>query len=400
MNVLLVSAVFYPEPIVIGTLSRDLALMLSKNHKVTVVCPHPSRPYGYVFDKTTLSDMTYNKIILNSYVCPKTNYIGRLRESYSFGKAVDRFIAENYANFDVVYSWSWPLYSQLMIAKAANRYKLPLVTHVQDLYPEPFRRRIPFFGKILYKIFFHVDKRSLQLSDKVVTIAPKIRNYLVETRGLKSSKVDVVYNWQDENRFTCINAKKLKDRKVKDFVFMFLGTLSGAANLEYIAKCFLKANVANAQLIFAGSGSAKANLELIATRDSLSRISFIDAPFDEVAKLQAQADILIISLNRNGAKHAFPSKLPAYMFSSKPIIGSVDIDSDIASVIRESNCGWLVEPDKENDLIALFEKAVSIDSDVLECKGKLGYDYCMQKLSKGVNLKKLCQIIESVAYGE
>ena len=395
MNILIVSAVFYPEPIVIGTLSRDIALRLAEKHTVTVVCPKPTRPFGYDFsDYRYEKDKTYTRVELQSYTCAKTDYIGRFRETYGFGRAVKKYLDANYKNFDVVYSWSWPLYAQLLIAKAAKKYKIPLITHVQDVYPEPFLRRVPIIGRLLYRLFFNVDKKSLLLSEKVIAIAPRIKEYLIHTRGLNRKQVEVIYNWQDETRFENYTAQRKP--LGSPFTFMFLGTLSGAANLEYIANCFLKADIPNSQFIFAGSGSAKKNLENIAKQDKNKRIEFCDAPFSEVAKIQDRADVLVISLNKGGGAHAFPSKLPAYMFSKKPILASVDFTSDIAYVVNQSNSGWVVEPNQEEELIKTMKTISEVPFEELSIMGNKGFSYAKRHLSKETNLSKICNLIETL----
>ena len=392
MNILIVSAVFYPEPIVIGTLSRDIALKLSEEHNVTVICPRPTRPYGYDFERTTTEDSTYERIVLKNYTCAKTSYIGRLLETVSFGRAVSRFIKDNHSKFDVIYSWSWPLYSQYLIAKTANKKHLPIVTHVQDVYPEPFLRRLKLGGTALYKLFFGVDKRSLQLSTKVIAIAPQIKEYLVKTRDLNGNNVEVVYNWQDESRFEKVVAKS--SERDKPFTFMFLGTLSGAANLKYIAESFLAADISNSRFVFAGTGSAKAELEVLASKDSKQRIQFCNAPFKDVAEIQAQADVLIVSLNKGGGAHAFPSKLPAYMFSKKPVLASVDLDSDIAHTVRQANCGWIVVPNQQNQLSQKLLDITKLNKQELILLGNNGFEYSQKFLSKEINLNKICKTIE------
>jgi len=49
LNILIVSAVFMPEPVVSAQLSEDIANELAVNHKVTVISPKPTRPFGFKF---------------------------------------------------------------------------------------------------------------------------------------------------------------------------------------------------------------------------------------------------------------------------------------------------------------------------------------------------------------
>ena len=91
-KILIVSAVFPPEPVVSAMLSYDIAMRLCDMGKeVVVVCPEPSRPLDYVFDKSE-KDYPFERVVLESYVCPESKIVGRTRESYSFGKAIERFI--------------------------------------------------------------------------------------------------------------------------------------------------------------------------------------------------------------------------------------------------------------------------------------------------------------------
>ena len=47
-NILIISAVFHPEPLTSAMMNYDLAVELAKEHKVTVLRPKPSRPIGKV----------------------------------------------------------------------------------------------------------------------------------------------------------------------------------------------------------------------------------------------------------------------------------------------------------------------------------------------------------------
>ena len=69
---------------------------------------------------------------------------------------------------------------------------------------------------------------------------------------------------------------------------------------------------------------------------------------------------MLLPLKKGAAMSSIPSKLPAYMFSKKPIIGSLDVQSDTARAIIESDCGLVVEPENEQALINAFKEAVHL----------------------------------------
>ena len=66
MKILIVTAVFSPEPVVSAKLSEDLANELSKTNMVSVISPKPTRPYGFKLIKKNISK-SYSHIKLNSY---------------------------------------------------------------------------------------------------------------------------------------------------------------------------------------------------------------------------------------------------------------------------------------------------------------------------------------------
>ncbi len=129
-RILIITAVFPPEPVVSAMLSRDIADELSKNNEVVVLCPPPSRPEGFRFKKDFRSENyseKYKVLRLSSYTCSSPSLIGRFKESYSFGKHCARYILEHSGDIDGIYINSWPLFSQYIIIKIAKKLTIPCI---------------------------------------------------------------------------------------------------------------------------------------------------------------------------------------------------------------------------------------------------------------------------------
>ena len=78
-KIVIVSAVFPPEPVVSAQISYDLAKELSNNFPVVVLCPAPTRPNGRKFPKMDFFNESFSRIVLNSYTHPQSDFIGRMR---------------------------------------------------------------------------------------------------------------------------------------------------------------------------------------------------------------------------------------------------------------------------------------------------------------------------------
>lgn len=392
-KILIISAVFPPEPVVSAQISYALAAELSKSNIVTVLCPQPTRPLGFNFEIITTRH-PFHKVVLDSYTCAESRLLGRVRESYSFGKACRQYIETNYQNIEVIYMNAWPLLGQIFIVRAATKYKIKIISHVQDIYPESFTLKMPFFLKgLIQKILLPFDKYVLSNSTHVIAISNNMKRYLVETRKLKEGDISVIANWQNETDF--IDFKIDEDHKsISDnFIFMYLGNIGPVAGIEFLIECFAGAKLESAKLVVAGSGSTKKQCQNISLNYLDSKIEFWDVPDGQVPKIQSIADVMLLPVKKGAALSSIPSKLPAYMFSKKPIMACVDAGSDTAETIIQAGCGWVIEPENKVQLIKLFKIVFSETEESKVEKGENGFAFAMQRFSKRANLKKIINLI-------
>ena len=396
-KILIISAVFPPEPVVSAKLSEDIANFLATNNKVTVIAPKPTRPFGFDLPKLKKIKQLYNLIRINSYTFPKSNLFGRLRESYSFGIACSKYIKENKDNIDLIYMNSWPIFAQYFTVRQASKLNLPIVTHVQDIYPESLSAKTPILGLFFNLIFIPFDKIILKKSKKIIAISEKMKDYLANSRQISLDKIKVVNNWQNEEAF--INYEKSKNNKTVDqrlFTFMYLGNIGPVAGVDFLIESFSKANLLKCRLLIAGSGSKKNDLENLVNYRKIERVNFVDVPEGMVPEIQESADVMLLPIKKGAASSSIPSKLPAYMFSKKPIIASVDNDSDSAKVIIEAEAGWIVEPENTDMMIDTLKQVYLTNRSVLELKGENGFNFALKNLSKKNNLKQLVKTVLNI----
>jgi hypothetical protein len=84
------------------------------------------------------------------------------------------------------------------------------------------------------------------------------------------------------------------------------------------------------------------------------------------------------------------------MFSAKPVIASVDEDSDTALCMMDSGAGWCVAPEDVNALSMAIQQAYHSSGKVLKNKGKVGLEYALRTFSKESNLTILAKAIYNV----
>ena len=399
-TILIITAVFPPEPIVSSRLSFDIANKLSEENEIVVLHPHPSRPYGFSFDGKTLGVRKFEEIVIDSYVCPQSKLIGRLYESYSFGLHCKKYIERHRNCFSCIYVNSWPMFSQLLIVKAAKKYGIPCIVHVQDIYPESFTNKIKprFVSSVIRSILSPIDKYILNNASHILAISTHMKMHLMKSRRLHDGMVTVVENWQNEYDFMAYKGRCEINAVNSILSFMYLGNIGPVAGVEFLIHSFVKANLKRARLIIAGSGSRKQSCIELARYYQDTAIEFWDVPDGKVPEVQSQADIMLLPVKRGAAMSSIPSKLPAYMFSRKPIIASLDLQSDTARAIVESDCGIVVDAENEQALIGALQEVIqNWDLETLGRKGENGFRYAMKRFSKECNLSLVTKIIEEYA---
>lgn len=388
-RILIVSSVFRPEPVVSARISEELAIALSEDFKVDVLAPFPSRPKGINYSQSDLVGYGYNRIIADSYVYPESKFLGRMKESFSFGWATFRHIRKN-KDYSIVYANTKPLFGVYFTLMACRICKIPLVLHIQDIYPESMFGRLRKM-QVFIKVFILIDRFFYGYARKILVISENMKNYLSETRKIPGEKFLVVRNWQNLEYSSIVN-----NQANKTFTFMFAGSISPAAGVDFLIDSFVKASLSNAKLIIAGDGSMKSYCQEIVKKSGTDNIFFISLKPDEVTEVQKQADVLLLPLKKGVGKTASPSKLSAYMMSEKPIIACVDAGCDTEYVIHTAKCGIVTEAEHCESLISAMKKMMNLSSEELLQMGINGRLFAQKEMSKECNLKKIVNLIKSI----
>ena len=394
-NILIITALFPPEPVVSARLSQDIAIALSVDNNVTVLCPFPTRPKGFSL-KSNSYDTRYKCIRLKSYTNPSSVVFGRFRESFSFGKYCQKYIYDNYQNIDIIYLATWPLFAQYFVVKASKNYGIPIIIHVQDIYPESLTNKLTRIRSVVDSLLLPIDKFVLQNATKVIAISESMKKHLSSSRNIYKAKIEVIQNWQDEKEFIEYSFHENNNSEdIKVFTFMYLGNIGPVAGVDLLIKSFSQLDVGNCRLVIAGSGSMKEKLKKMVLRMKLNSVHFLDVPDGKVPEIQHCSDVMLLPLTKGAASSSIPSKLPAYMFSKKPIIASLDIGSTSERVITEAKAGWVIEPENEKMLTKTMKEAFLLDENELKVMGENGYNYSVKHFSKKNNLPKIVNIIST-----
>lgn len=409
-NIAIVSAVYPPEPFSSSRISQDLANYLSDTgYSITVFCPQPSRPLAVDYkryknpDEALVTQEGAVKVVrLCSFSAPELNVTARMRESISFGFQVKKYLSDEKYLPDVLYVNSWPVFSQAIITGYAKKAGIPVVLHIMDIYPESLAGKLPpFFASLISLPFIWLDSRIAQRSAKVVVISENMCRTYTESRNVDPAAVIDIPTWQDETAFEHPSSRAECCRRYgisSDlFTFLFLGNIGPVAGVDFLIRAFVEADIPGAQLVIAGDGSAKAGCVELSSKLGLSRIHFVSDPDAANAPLiQCMAHVCMLSMKSGTGMSSIPSKLPSYLFSAKPVIATVDSNSDTARFVRQADCGWVGEPEDLMWLAEAMRKTSQLSKAQLDEKGQRGKQFALARFSKSSGVRQLADTITQV----
>jgi glycosyltransferase involved in cell wall biosynthesis len=326
-----------------------------------------------------------------------------MRESWNFGRQVCRFLEKQDNDVEVVYANTWPLFSQALVARHCARHGIPLVLHIQDIYPESLLGKVPLWSRgLLGVVLTALDRWIVRRAACVVVISENMRRTYVENRGLPCEKVIAILNWVDERRFATLPARSEACAHYKipeyPFTFLYLGNIGLVANVEGLIEAFHAAGLKQAQLVIAGDGSSKAACVELAKRMGVSCVRFVSDPdAGNVPLLQSLGHVCLLPLRKGAGMSSIPSKLIAYLLSAKPVLATLDAGSDTARCIQEAQCGWLGEPEDIGWLAKKMREIATLPSAGLYEMGQRGRQYGLAHFSKAAGVRHLSNVILNAA---
>lgn len=386
---------FPPEQVTSALMNYDLARALSKDFPVTVLRPYPTRPIGMKFDYTGMGDEPFETILIDSYTHPQSQLIGRFKESIDFGKKCAQYIREHHNEIAFIYNNPWQLFGVNIVARIANKYHIPYMIAIQDIYPECLftnKHYSSIVKNVALSILKPIDKYYQKHAASIRTISDEMADYLSSTRKLPREQYLVVNNWQNDEDF-----EGLKDAQVDEKLrFVYTGSINLHANVDLIIKAFAKANIPNSELVIYGGGNQKDDCVKMVEEMGLKNVSFGFVKRTEIPQVQANASALVLALPTGNGNLCLPSKMTSYMLSGKPVLASVDQDSATTRYIKEAQCGLSVEPDNIDALVEGFKILSYMPLEQLKTLGINSRIFAGKYLTRKINLQMVCDEINRI----
>lgn len=182
------------------------------------------------------------------------------------------------------------------------------------------------------------------------------------------------------------------------FVIMYAGNIGIPQGVEVLVEAAERLK-AEPEIVFCfvARGEYKEKVHRLANKNALANCRFIEPQPEEVVPyIWASASVGMITYRKGLADFSVPSKLLAMMSAARPVIASVDGDSEAARIVRGAACGVVIDPE-EGKTLARAIKQLRTDPKECQRKGQNGRDYVVRKFRRERISAQYEELFESVA---
>ena len=259
--------------------------------------------------------------------------------------------------------------------------RAPLVFNIQDVFPDAAVSTGKLSNPRVIAVAEWLERASYRRSNAVVVLSEDLRrNVAGKLSPRHSGKVVVIPNFVDSDAIVPRSSDTAYRREfapAAERVVMYAGNVGFSQSLDLVVEAARR--MADVTFIVNGEGSSRADLE--ARSANLSNVVFVDyQPADRLSEVLASADIHVVPLRRGLGNVSVPSKAYSIMAAARPILASIDAESEVARMIGDARSGAVVPPDDVDAFVAALQSLLEAPVE-LAAMGDRGRQWVVQHAS-------------------
>ena len=370
MKLVVVCPHFAPDIAPTGTvMTRIVAELASRGHELHVITALPwYREHAieegwesklWRTEKTTWGSITR----LNPFPGKsKSNLLRRALGFLAFSVLVawrGLFAGGALSRIDGVLAMSPPLTlgmtGRLITAVRGGR----LVFNIQDVFPDAAVTTGAIRHPLIIAVAEWLERLSYRVSDSVVVLSDDLAdNVRAKMKPTRRDRVTVVPNFVDTQAIVPSSRMTLYRTELgiaNEIVVMYAGNVGYSQSLDMVLD--VARSMPSVTFVINGDGSARAHLE--SSAKGCTNVKFVGyQPLERLSEVLATGDIHLVPLRSGLARVSVPSKTYSIMAASRPVLASIDPDTEIPRLIERAGAGVCVGPDDTDALRSALTQLV------------------------------------------
>lgn len=408
MKVLFLLSYYYPENAASLYLFQNLIYKISRSHNlIELIVPKPTR--GLKSKKTTEKDFLKDEILYDGKL--KIHRFTMFHERNNVLARVFRYFLCHINHFykgirakniDVLFSASTPPTQGVVGVLVKKIKKIPMVYNLQDIFPDSLiATGLTHKGSLLWKIGRAIENFTYSNSDKIIVISQGFKKNIME-KGVPESKIEVIYNWVDENEVVPVEREKniLFERyglDINKFYVTYNGNIGLTQNMDLLLEVIeMFREYSDIHFVIMGEGVYKKEVEHKTVSMNLSNITLLPfQPYEEISHVFSLGDVGLVISKENVGQNSVPSKTWSIMSAARPVLASFDENSELHEILENNKTGIFVKAgEKEGLYTAILDLYKSPEQ--RRIMGEKGRAFILKNLTRDIGTSKYFEVIKSV----
>jgi colanic acid biosynthesis glycosyl transferase WcaI len=372
---------YAPEDVSAAVLITELAVDLARRgYKITMVTCAPNYPHGKVYPgyRNRLYQVEWldgvRVVRTWNYISPRKTFWRRLF-NYGCYSATAFYGGLLGGKPDILVNYSPPLPLGLTACFLSRLWRVPWVLQLEDLYPEAAVAAGVLHNRTVISFFSAMESFLYRSATHISVISQGFRRNLLG-KGVPSEKITLIPVWADPDLVRPLprnNTFRNHHGLARKFIVMYAGNMGHTASLEDVldAAALLK-KTPDICFLLIGEGIKKLALERMANSGGLENVRFLPyQPREYFSEMLASADVSLVTLNRSSSLTSLPSKIFNIMASARPVIAICPPESELAILVKESECGVTL-PCEHPERLAEVIMRLRQEKEILTTMGRNG----------------------------
>jgi colanic acid biosynthesis glycosyl transferase WcaI len=386
---------------VITGLARALA---ARGHRVTLLAgtPHyqlPRVPPGYMF-RPFRCEYREGVRVVRCWAFPKSD--GKISKLLNYATfTVTSFLASLFAGRPgAVLVVPPPFWLGFLALFLKALYGCPVIYNAQDLFPQAYLASGEVRRGWLTRAMDHMMTRIYRRSDRITVITDSFSE-VIAARGIDPRKIQIIPNLVETSAVIPLPRNNPFRRRCglnNKFVVMYAGNIGYTHGTELLVEAAEKlAALENLCFLVIGGGSKQADLARLARERCRPNLQFLPTqPSEWLPEMLASADVFVLTTKPGVGKASFPSRVYNFLLAGRPIVASIDADSDSARLLDRAGAAIVTEPGNVEAFCRALQTLYFDASTCQRLAGK-GREFMEQHYSSNAVVDQYDELLNSLA---
>ncbi|MBF01652.1 MAG: hypothetical protein CMP77_16945 [Flavobacterium sp.] len=346
----IISELFYPEQTSTGYFLSEIARGLASDHDVQVICAQPTysergikAPSREDWDGVKINRMWGSRF-------DKDRLLLRLVNVVTFTMTCMLFALSHIRRGDRVLVVTNPptLFPFVGLVARIKRAQTMLLVH--DVYPDVLSvtghmRKESFAYRLMDKFM----RWACRQFDRIIVLGRDMQALLYTKSGFPLEQIPIIPNWGDTELVKPVDRPQnafAADHGMGDaFTVQFSGNIGRTHDVETLLSAAKStADRPDIQYWFIGYGGKAAELQGRDAQELANVFVLPRQPREVLGEMLASADVLVIAFVPGMKGLSVPSRMYNVMAAGTAIIAMTEPGSELAQVVEETGCGWVIPP--------------------------------------------------------